>query len=1846
MNNLNVSRISSIRLFRSLFLLNWILTAAAFLSVQTVSGQSAAQLTHNTAAHFQKGMLNHTAVSGNTVQAPFKVTGMSTVWTATASLPRKVQHHGVSVWNNYMYVTGGLDVTAVVQGNETRRITSEVYRGTISNGVGSYSDLSDLPVGVMHHASLVANGHLYVIGGILDDSTVSNRIYHAKIRADGSLSAWVLNPDTLPVRLWGHTADCINGFIIITGGNTTTDTTSVNQAFTSRIEPNGNISNIQVLPPMPMKRNQHASAVFGDKLYLLGGFDENGLITTSVVYGVVDLYGGVTGWQTASSLPEPLYGLTATADHGTLIVSGGYNDNLGFSVQYSYFADVSAGPTFTWAQSSLYVTHFANAGSFIKDAKLYVVGGLDIFNSTMDQVSYNTLTLSTTQKTALGTFTGEIFDLGLNRLVDTLKYTITNPGTTAFYYRTAQNQGTWSNWTYLAGSPFVVLSGSLRYVQYMFMLNDPAFTNTTQITSVTLKFSAVQLSGVYLNATWTLANSPYWVTGDVFIDGNVVIEAGASFSFSEGVKMEVRNGTLTSNGTQQLPVLFTSFSGDDGYWNGLHFTANSNNKASVLQYTTIENTGFLGHANINCTSTNQPTFNNGILQNGTNSAVFCNNATPVFNNIVMQNTQNYLVRLQNAGGPVFNSETLLNNSLPKVSVSGGTMGANGYWDNICPEYHILTTININNNLLTIEKGIRILFSAGTGMSSYNGRILAEGANHPDSMIHFGALNGLSGGWTGILLGSTNPSGSKFKHCQFSQGTNYNLRLNGINFQVDSCSFSAATGAGLQFEGSQITVKNSVFQQNQIQGSYSNGNTNYDILFDSCVFSQNGTNGFEGSGSVIVKNSLSTGNGQAGMHFTGSYSGAKFEPQVESVIIQNNGGNGLMASNCFIDIVDVQVLNNAENGFEMNANVSPEYYNFTLTGNLTNDFRILGGSINRDITWEPGMYPFVVTGTFEIRDNSQLSLEKGFTLRFAQNTRINVGISVSGPLGRIYAVGANHPDSVITFTSLNGLPGGWLGITFGSAAGNSLLKHCIIEKAVDNVELNSTGNGVVLDSCVIRNASGKGVDCYQCNFILNNSEIYSNSGVGFEGGGGFKVDGCKIYQNGSHGFEGSGTFDLLNSSVYNNAGSGIRLAYNTASNEPQIENVTVNSNGTNGIWATDCSPDFINVNVTNHTGHGFLMNANTDPEYYNLLLQGNGTNDLRVQGGDVERDITWERGIYPYVVIGTFSTRDNGKLTIEAAMTIRFDQNCGMNIGGGSSLYQGRIQAVGILHPDSMIRFTSLNGEPGGWNGITFGSYARTSELTNCIIENAVNNITFSSSSNYVSLHQCIIRNASNRGIASTNSIFGLKKSAVVNNNGYGIYITGTAVPVIGDTAGIGNDIFNNNLYNIYNQSTNNVFARYNFFNTSDSLTIAQKIYDKSENTSYGTVHFHPYTVTSNFPFGQFISCRARYYNNDSTLMNNVVVSLYNGQSQLIQTSKTNSEGFATFYMLPDDTYLMQGTTTRNWGGGNATDALMILRHFANIIQLTGIRQHVADVNMNQMINATDALGVLQRFTQTISSFPAGDWAFIPATLPLTIAGAPINTTLWSLCFGDVNGSFIPGVAKSGVGEVTLEPSGTMAAAGTEFDIPVYLETPLMPVGAISLNLLYHESAVTIEDIIIPNSPTLPVWSAANGVLNLAWCSMTPLSVSSGNPLFYIRVKVHDISILKTGITFMLTGSNELADALANPLTDPELTYPLVIDLTGIGEGALSDNLRVVANPNPATQFTNLVMAVPASGTIRFEIISTTGAMIYQSEIMNVETGIHSQTLDLSSFRPGVYMVRTTLNTTEGQTDRIFRLSIF
>ncbi len=123
-----------------------------------------------------------------------------------------------------------------------------------------------------------------------------------------------------------------------------------------------------------------------------------------------------------------------------------------------------------------------------------------------------------------------------------------------------------------------------------------------------------------------------------------------------------------------------------------------------------------------------------------------------------------------------------------------------------------------------------------------------------------------------------------------------------------------------------------------------------------------------------------------------------------------------------------------------------------------------------------------------------------------------------------------------------------------------------------------------------------------------------------------------------------------------------------------------------------------------------------------------------------------------------------------------------------------------------------------------------------------------------------------------------------------------------------------------------------------------------------------------------------------------------------QTTGYNSGVNPVGSYLANGTYALTATTDHPWGGVNATDALLILKHFTGMSVLSGLPLQAADVNADQYVNSVDALMVMKRFTGMISAFAAGDWLFEPKAVNVNSLNSAI-IKLRGICLGDVNASY-------------------------------------------------------------------------------------------------------------------------------------------------------------------------------------------------------------------------------------------------
>lgn len=285
----------------------------------------------------------------------------------------------------------------------------------------------------------------------------------------------------------------------------------------------------------------------------------------------------------------------------------------------------------------------------------------------------------------------------------------------------------------------------------------------------TMSVAATNVSGLIVNGTWTQANSPYNVVGDIDVAG-LTIQPGVQVVFQSNYNFEV-DGVLKAVGTASAPIVF---SGTNARWNGIYF--NQSSPGSVLAHCSISNST---NSAIRINKTSPPALQNCLIAGnsaptnggGIYAALATNQLLDIegcviSNNVVNPSTNNGTY----SGGGVFVSGSC---KIKNCVVQGNScLGNNGYnqgggiysdtgradiencvvSDNVCSGYttsrgggiHVLTgSIVMTNSIIFSNSALSSAgFLTGGGIYLYP-TASVTGASFVNCTIAYNNIEGLS-----------------------------------------------------------------------------------------------------------------------------------------------------------------------------------------------------------------------------------------------------------------------------------------------------------------------------------------------------------------------------------------------------------------------------------------------------------------------------------------------------------------------------------------------------------------------------------------------------------------------------------------------------------------------------------------------------------------------------------------------------------------------------------------------------------------------------------------------------------------------------------------------------------------------------------------------------------------------------------------------------------------------------------------------------------------------------------------------------------------------------------------------
>ncbi len=129
------------------------------------------------------------------------------------------------------------------------------------------------------------------------------------------------------------------------------------------------------LPPISSKRTEVAVTLLDKKIYVVGGFTQNGITDRVEVWDAEN-----ENWSQIPSLPIPLHHTTVSAVNGKLYVIGGFTSNLWTPVNTNYEYDPLKNK---WAVKASMPTERGALAAAVIDGTIYIAGGANKINNSL-----------------------------------------------------------------------------------------------------------------------------------------------------------------------------------------------------------------------------------------------------------------------------------------------------------------------------------------------------------------------------------------------------------------------------------------------------------------------------------------------------------------------------------------------------------------------------------------------------------------------------------------------------------------------------------------------------------------------------------------------------------------------------------------------------------------------------------------------------------------------------------------------------------------------------------------------------------------------------------------------------------------------------------------------------------------------------------------------------------------------------------------------------------------------------------------------------------------------------------------------------------------------------------------------------------------------------------------------------------------------------------------------------------------------------------------------------------------------------------------------------------------------
>ncbi len=245
-------------------------------------------------------------------------------WQTTSRLNEGRFYLAAAAINGYLYAIGG--ARGELGENNTPVATVEKAKINADGSLGIWEFAQTLTTPRRALTVNQRNNQIYALGGY--NGIFLHSIEYTSVKADGTLTPWQLSTEQSKVDRYIHSSALANDNLYLLAGHMRNDqTVSYGDVELSQLTDSGNLSPWHIEATTLLTPRFIAAAFsLGDYLYILAGHDGARRLNT-VEFAPLDDKGHVGSWQHTAPLVIPRSGTAAVVYHNKVYVLGGISQN-------------------------------------------------------------------------------------------------------------------------------------------------------------------------------------------------------------------------------------------------------------------------------------------------------------------------------------------------------------------------------------------------------------------------------------------------------------------------------------------------------------------------------------------------------------------------------------------------------------------------------------------------------------------------------------------------------------------------------------------------------------------------------------------------------------------------------------------------------------------------------------------------------------------------------------------------------------------------------------------------------------------------------------------------------------------------------------------------------------------------------------------------------------------------------------------------------------------------------------------------------------------------------------------------------------------------------------------------------------------------------------------------------------------------------------------------------------------------------------------------------------------------------------------------------------------------------